>query len=434
MLCCPFSYAATIASEFCLVNSSSNAVSINRVWLVDEADWKGDFLPSNLVSQVVEPYSAQCWPLEMVKHIIKNNTFHIEIKTDKGVVVWLVKQNDAVDEIYKVYNTLSNDTDYTLVQKAGDNNGYATNVFIVEQSADIQDAVLSNWMQQLPDSRTLKDTLLIGAHDAGINQQDDVSCDAPSGLTMTQAWNLLNQLHHGVRYFDIRLEGWSDGKMYPYHKIWGFGCTSRKSFESSLESMLNFIKQHPSEAVFLKLSHTSADIDKVVSMLDQLTASADNEKYIYKSDMDLFDWSGKTIGELRGKIILLLDCEYAKFFNPEKGYFGFSLPDNNTCSPDDGDKVVYDKYTNTKNFDLMYQDQLNKLTTHSSDKKALFLLSWTLTGGDVIAHVPRPAAYIARLSHEKFGKSLPTPNIVYYDFEDPGVNHILIANAQQNNK
>jgi len=189
---------------------------------------------------------------------------------------------------------------------------------------------------------------------------------------------------------------------------------------------MDFIKHNESEAVFLKISHTDAPTAGVIKMLDTWTNSIDNGSYFYKSNLDNYNWTDKTIGELRGKIVLLLDCEYAHFLNPKNGYFSFSTASRNHCSADNDNKIIYDKYSNTLNFDDMRRDQLNKLTQHGKNKNQLFLLSWTLTGGDIIAHTPRPAAYLAILAREQFGKTLPLPNIIYYDFEDPGINKILV--------
>jgi hypothetical protein len=158
-----------------------------------------------------------------------------------------------------------------------------------------------------------------------------------------------------------------------------------------------------------------------------LTKAAATENYFYKSEIDNYSWVDKIMGELRGKIVLLLDCEFAQYLNPNKGYFSFATQ-TNTCDPDEQTKIIYDRYSNTQSFAKMRADQLDKLNKFGSDTNTLFLLSWTLTGGDIVAHTPRPAAYLAMFSRDKFGKTLPMPNIIYYDFEDPGINTILLKN------
>lgn len=421
-----------VETEFCLVNSTVETISIRNVWSIDNADWTGKFQPLGLLNQTVMPFSAECWPLTLVRRVLSYNQFNIEIQTASGQISWAVKQYDAVGEINKKYDLLKNETNYYILQKAGDNNGYATNVFVLEDQVNIQEDYLSNWMKRIPDNYTLKDVQLIGTHDAGVNIQDGVSCNAPSALAVAQEWGITKQLNHGIRYFDIRLEKGNDNRHYPYHKTWSLGCSSQKSFEQSLNEIINFIKLHSSETVILKISHTSSPSDSVIKMLDTFTNTTDTGRYFYKSNIENFNWVDKKISDVRGKIVLLLDCEYMDYLNPQKGYFSFSTSKEKNCSPDDATKIIYDNYSNTKAFDDMYRDQLNKLNQHGKDKNQLFLLSWTLTGGDIIAHTPRPAAYLARLSKEQFGKLLPVPNIIYYDFEDPGINKILIANYERN--
>src|SRR5262249_27360907 len=153
-----------------------------------------------------------------------------------------------------------------------------------------------------------------------------------------------------------------------------FGCSSKKSFEKSLYEMIDFIKIHNNEIILLKISHTAAPAESVIKMLDRFTQSA-YEKYFYKSNVDRYNWVDNSIYELRGKIILLLDCEFNQYLNPKKGYFSYSTNKNNHCNADDDDKIIYDKYSNTLNFDFMYSDQLAKLEQHGRDRDKLFLLS-----------------------------------------------------------
>lgn len=420
----------TLETEFCLVNSTPGQIIISNTSSIDEADWTGSFRPVNLLNQMIMPYSSSCWPLTIARRIGGKYQFNIDIKTDSGAVSWVVRQYDAVGEIHAKYDTLTNTTNYYLIQKAGDNNGYATNVFILENNGKMQEEYLSNWMGRIPGHFTLKQIQLIGAHDAGVNSQDDTSCNITPALAVAQKWSLATQLSHGVRFFDIRLEKGSDNLHYPYHRTSYFGCTSKKSFEQSLNEIISFIKSHRGETVFLKISHTSAPVESVMKMLDNWTQSADTGEYFFTSGIDKYNWVDQTIAELRGKIIILLDCEYANFLNPGNGYFSYFTEKKETCSPDDEAKIIYDQYSNTLDFNKMYTDQLLKLQEHGNNKKQLFLLSWTMSGGDIVAHTPRPAAVLASLSYKKFGKQLPLPNIVYYDFEDPGINMVLVSNYE----
>lgn len=425
------SMVLSTSTEFCLVNSTENPITISKIWAADNNDWTGDNgLPTKLINQTVSSFSAHCWPLTMATRLSSSYSFNIEIKTTEGALSWTVNQKDAVGEIYKLYAVLNNETNDYLMQKAGDGDGNATNVFIVEKNKDKQTEFLSNWMRNIPENFILKNVQLIGSHDAGVNNQDGLKCNVSSPIqSAAQEWGLTEQLQHGVRYFDIRLE--EDNKQhYPSHKTWVFGCASKKSFENSLTDMLHFIQEHPSETIFLKLSHTTSSPESVITMLDTFNSTKAGA-YFYKSKTDTYNWTDKTIKEVRGKIVLLLDCEFADFLNPEKGYFSFSTAANKSqCDADADTKIVFDKYSEVMDFHRMYEDQLNKLKEHGNDKNQLFLLSWTLTGGDIVAHVPRPAAYLGILAPQ-FGKGLPLPNIVYYDFEDPGINTVLISNYLQ---
>jgi len=411
-------------SELCIINPTPASILINKVELKDQSFASEKRLIDQLVNQIIQPSSATCWTLE---NINSYRPFLLEIKTNQGLVAWQVNQREAIGEIHARYPTVKNETSYSLLQKAGDNNAYATNAFILEEPSESQELYLSNWMKQIPDSYRLKDIQLIGSHDAGINIADSVTCNIPSVLpAIAQAESIRMQALHGVRYFDIRLEG-SDAPHYPYHRFHSLGCSSQKSFENSLLDLVNFIQQHPSETVFLKISHTASPVESVIKTMDQWVLSEETGRYFYKTADINFNWATRTLGELRGKIVLLMDCEYGNYLNPQRGYFAYSSSTQKQCSPDDADKIVYDHYTNSKDFNVMFNDQLKKLTDFGPDKNTLFQLSWTLTGGDIVAHTPRAAATLAILSPD-FGVSRPLPNIVSYDFTDPGINKILIVN------
>lgn len=416
-----------IDTKLCVVNATPDIINIAKIWAIDDSDWTGNFLPKNLINQSVKGFDASCWSLDLAGKVFGQYQFNMQISTPSGQISWKVSQNDALSEINESYAVLTNETDFYLTQKAGDNNGFATNVFILEENSVNASSYLSDWMSKIPDHYSLKDIQLIGTHDAGVNIQDGVSCNAPQALAVAQKWNLSTQLTHGIRYFDIRLE--QEGELhYPYHKTLKIGCSSKKSFETSLQEMIEFIKHHETEFVLVKISHTAAPIKGVMDMLDQWTQSPSTGKYFYKSPVDTHGWADKKANELRGKIILLLDCEFNAYLDSNKGYFGYSTIDNGGCSADDDMKIIYDKYSNTLDFDYMYRDQLDKLAQHGNDQGSLFLLSWTMTGGDIVAHTPRPAATLAALSKTAFGVSLPSPNIIYYDFEDVGINRILVEN------
>ena len=422
----------SVATEFCLVNATDSAVSVSGVSGVDNSDWAGQFLPQELLGKTILPYASSCWPLAYKKGLKSRYQFDIEINTTAGNLKWNVKQHDAVGKIHRNYETIINGTTYTLMQKGGDNNGYATNVFILENDSNTQKDYLSNWMKNIPDGSTLNNIQLIGTHDAGVNAEDGVSCQVPADLAIAQATGLATQLTDGVRYFDIRLETQNDKLHYPYHKFMSIGCSSKKSFEQSMNDMIQFVKEHPTETVLLKISHTAPPVDSVIKMFDSFTSSTETGRYFYKSPTDTYSLADKTMGELRGKIVLLLDCEYTPFLDPQKGYFSFSTTKTAKCNPDDDAKLIYDHYSNTKDFDTMYKGQINLLKQHGTDKNKLFLLSWTITGGEIIAHTPRPAASLVGLSKEQFGKTLPSPGIIYYDFENPGINIMLIKNNEIN--
>lgn len=418
--------AETTQSKFCVINATNRAVTITNVSDIKPDNWVGSS-PKQILNVSIDANDVSCWPLTMTSKTILGN-FTVELSTDQGLIKLNVNQLEAFGAIYRPYDTAAtNSTHYRIHQKAGDNNGFATNVFIVEQSEPVATPFLSSWMSHLPDDYTLKQIQLIGSHDAAIDYEDTATCTIPHELAMTQQYSLRHQLAQGVRYFDIRLKRSYDWQYYPYHSIYVAGCTSNKPFSKSLNDMIAFVREYPSETIFLKLSHTNGNIASLINLLQQIMSNPDNKNLFYTANADPMVWNRQPLKPLRGKIVLLLDCEFWQYLDARHGFFSFSTaPGKGRCNPDAHTQIMYDKYANSKSYDVMESDQLSKLQKHGDSQTQLFLLSWTLTGGVIVSHTPRAAAELIRLSKHKLGQTFARPSVIYYDFEDPGLNKILI--------
>lgn len=421
-----FAAPAEIAqSQFCIINATNSVLRMTNISNFQSTDWLGSS-PRQMLNASIDANDVGCWPLMMPSKTILGS-FTIELNSDQGNIKIKVNQLDAFGALYRPYISTANHTHYHINQKAGDNNGFATNALIVEQAEPVAAPFLSPWMSHIPDSYTLQQIQLIGSHDAAMDYEDTATCTIPRELVMTQQYNLHHQLEHGVRYFDVRLKRSYNWQYYPYHSLYVAGCTSNKPFSTSLNEMIAFVREYPSETIFLKLSHTNGNIASLINLLQQIMTNPDNKDFFYTAKDDPVVWNHHPLKPLRGKIVLLLDCEFWQYLDARQGFFSFSTaPGSGRCNPDAYTQIIYDKYANSKMYDVMESDQLGKLRKYGDSQTQLFLLSWTLTGGVIVSHTPRAAAELVRLSKHKLGQTFARPNIIYYDFEDPGLNKILI--------
>ncbi|MGB8961695.1 MAG: phosphatidylinositol-specific phospholipase C [Pseudonocardiaceae bacterium] len=207
-----------------------------------------------------------------------------------------------------------------------------------------------SWMRNIPDDAPLTTLSIPGTHNS-------CSLDGPLGVGKTQNHDLSDQLDAGIRFFDIRLAHHQDD-LCVHHDI---VCMERR-YSEVLTNLADFLKRHPSETILLSISNE----DRVDSALGKLApsqvlcklssmASKDCPDENTRSFEDTFNartqetigdaplfynfgparhtlTSGTTLGELRGKIVLLRrfeagdDVGFDTTYWPENQSFRSAVP------------------------------------------------------------------------------------------------------------
>lgn len=279
-----------------------------------------------------------------------------------------------------------------------------------------------DWMGKLEDSVRLDNLMMPGSHDAGMSELHH--CAPPvisEPYTKTQADPIGQQLVNGARYFDIRVD-YDYDTLVTYHRdsvlgVDGLGCNGQ-DFESVLNQSREFLTAHPSETIFLKISHIRNDSghdkndtkQRIDSFLDSY------QDYMYSNPTTDINLAELSLGDVRGKMILVFD--YDSYINTETGRFRYK--DGESAKPN---LTVYDKYSNTANYEKMSSDQIKKWEEHGGlGQGFLFLLSWTLTS---LPHSAEPISVLAAQANNELPKVLyeqiiinkaDRPNIVYIDY------------------
>lgn len=118
-----------------------------------------------------------------------------------------------------------------------------------------------------------------------------------------QSWSLASQLRAGVRFLDIRLRH-VDGNLTLHHGV----SYQRAHFGQVLEGVADFLQEHPSEAVLMRVKEEFSETDNIYGPVVD---------YIHRyASWDLL-WHSRlvpTMGEARGKLIILQD-----FSGPDLG-------------------------------------------------------------------------------------------------------------------
>lgn len=331
----------------------------------------------------------------------------------------------------------------------------------------------SNWMSNFQ-TKTLGQLSIPGSHDAGMSTTHGCTTFGSSGNTQTQIKNIANQLAIGIRYFDIRpafntLSNTYSSNTTIYTGHFGDtkspvgiqGCNG-ESMDDVLNAVKNFLNLSTSstEVVILKFSHfynttttvgmngasytsdyffsdSSITVATKQTQINQLISSINSilgsKVYINNTGSRLADIA---LSSCKGKVIIVFDIADLSGVTLSNGIYRYL--DFNPTSPNksSADLVVFDKYSNTNDINVMtsssapldteHPGQMYLLQNSANHGGDLFLLSWTLTlsGGQA----SNPLAFnILQLSQQATGVlskfmvnyqydlAAHFPNILYVD-------------------
>jgi len=180
--------------------------------------------------------------------------------------------------------------------------GYAKFKFLAENSKNgdtmsmenkpknwVVDAT-NNWMGDLPDDTEINQISIPGTHDSATYGKN-------LGIGVkTQTWSVKEQLEAGIRFLDIRVRR-TDNSWSLHHGAFYLG----KQFGDIMDMVTGFLKQHPSEVVFM---HIKNDYDA--------KKNSKSHAEIWKRYSGIYDRyivppSPKkvTLGDIRGKVFVL---------------------------------------------------------------------------------------------------------------------------------
>ena len=250
----------------------------------------------------------------------------------------------------------------------------------------------ADWMAKLNGSLELRDVVYPASHDSGMSilEHTDISGGFTDNLVKTQAFSINEQLLCGCRYFDIRVD-YDHDELVTYHRT-GPGGANGEKLRDIFDNAVSFLKAHKQEFIMFKLSHIrsypghnkSDTINKLNDFLNGYTSVYFKDSKNTYSNNYLHT---KKIDELRGKILILCDSsdfQNTNVINPSKGIWGIAAENGDIG---EYQMFVFDKYSNTNDYEEMHDDQLRKLNENcqfneTNDVERLFLLSWTLTTMD----------------------------------------------------
>jgi 1-phosphatidylinositol phosphodiesterase len=157
----------------------------------------------------------------------------------------------------------------------------------------------TQWMSALPDALPLSSLSIPGTHNSHTKYRalPSVRC---------QVTDIKNQLDHGIRFLDIRLQpvhatDASTKDLYLVHGAFPISLTGPKYFAPVLQTCLDFLIQHPRETVLISLKREgigSATDEHLARLLDEHYIKPHAEKWYTDTALPY-------LSEVRGKLVLV---------------------------------------------------------------------------------------------------------------------------------
>ncbi len=294
-----------------------------------------------------------------------DNPFCLDNEDLKQVTGHYSLINDSINISYKLH-----DDEINEVIKFEDNevlnsaflNGHWVQLLdnmVMNMYTGTDNNYLKSWMKNIPDSWRLSDMSIPGTHDSATSKMhwSYVTRD----YAITQGETIAQQLKDGIRFLDLRVgacgkddknQG-SDNRLDLWHGDlpWEYHCGV--SYESTLNDIMSFLKDNPSETVIVSIKEENHTSPK--DFLGMLQPYFDSTSYKWFLENRV-----PTLGEARGKIVLFRRFNYT-------GTLGLNMRDNwanDACSEfTNGHMTTYveDVYCTLSNWSTVSQRAARKV-------------------------------------------------------------------------
>lgn len=186
------------------------------------------------------------------------------------------------------------------------------------EPSGLEQAHNPDWMSALPDDTGLSELSLPGTH--------DTMAARASVFADTQDVDLPTQLRAGVRAVDIRTRHFRD--VFPIHHGLEYLHTN---FTNVVVQLTDFLREHPTETVVMRLKEEYTPAENTRSYEDTLNWYIHDDpetgprlrEHLWPADGNRFP----TLGEARGKIVVIEGFEAEETFGPRWGTAGMDIQD-----------------------------------------------------------------------------------------------------------
>lgn len=279
----------------------------------------------------------------------------------------------------------------------------------------------ANWMSLLPDGRYLSELNIPGTHDSATANVEG-SWNASYNKVACQKYFIEQQLYAGVRALDLRTR-WHGDDMVMVHG--DFIChtpdhnnrSKNKTFRSVLDTVIRYLKAHPTETVIATLKIDSGDKDKgrlaLVNILNEYTERYPDRFYCWTETAfpntlvaAQNRMTSPTLGQARGKIVLMTRVDMSGA--GESSLYSYTGPDLTQWDDSYKDRNHYAQRIESESKVAVYiQDDYS--SPDGNKKKQVFNTVYQLNGnldqGDSIRPQDFAFNYTSKTDSDHYGST-----------------------------
>ena len=281
----------------------------------------------------------------------------------------------------------------------------------------------------LPDTRYLADINIPGTHDSGTANVEG-SWNSSFNIVSCQKYFIGQQLYAGVRALDIRT-AWNDdskdmvlvhGKDYMVCHTPDHGNNAKnKTFRSVLDTVIAFLKSHPTETVIMTLKIDAGDKEKGTETLrgilkDYIKRGSDTIHYFYDwtqgegEDASFTETQARlkspTLGDVRGKIVLMTRVDFGN--HKSDVLYRFTGPDLTQWDASYDDDIHYSQLIDSRSAVSVYiQDDYESPDANKKTQvfNTIEQLNTTLPNGTKIDEKAFVFNYTSKTTSNTYGNS-----------------------------
>ncbi|OHT10806.1 1-phosphatidylinositol phosphodiesterase [Tritrichomonas foetus] len=176
------------------------------------------------------------------------------------------------------------------------------------------------WMELIPDSTPICKIKIPGTHNSGAGPNTAKSISKMINFAaQCHGLDIKEQINQGIRYVDVRLK-LDNECLNIYHGMIKYNS----SFSKVLQDISNFLRENPSEAIFMRIHREDSDIKarrKNISD-EQFMSNLVNYLRQYENIIYTNENPNPTLGEVRGKFMIfdMRHVENPQAYSPYKIY------------------------------------------------------------------------------------------------------------------